>query len=172
MTYPFNVDGALLWLGKLADCVLVFFDPIGQSLCKHTLDVVEQMHRDAEAANPRKIRFYLTKADQAGSDVDRQKVLVQITQNLCRRPGLNNIAAEIPTIYIPNISDSDPSAPSTPKKTSHSLDLPTRMTNQINEVVEYIDDTINQTVQNSLNQFKLDCQMLIRKIDEKIEKDA
>lgn len=165
MEYPFDVDEALLWLGRLADCILIFFDPIGQALCRHTLDLVERMHKEAAASNPRKLRFYLSKADQAGTDVDRQRVLVQITQNLCRRPGLNNIASEIPAIHIPNMLDQNKGKPS-------ALDIPTRLTNQIDDVVEYIDDTINQMVQNSLNQFKDDCKTILKKIDEKIDADV
>ena len=56
MQYPFDVDKSIIWLsaclctceppsnrcdaGKLADLVFVFFDPMGQALCKHTLDVI------------------------------------------------------------------------------------------------------------------------------------
>ena len=36
----YDIDAALLWLGRMADLTFVFFDPIGMALCKHTLDVV------------------------------------------------------------------------------------------------------------------------------------
>ena len=40
MKYPFDVDKTLIWLGGIADLILVFFDPLGQALCKRTLDIV------------------------------------------------------------------------------------------------------------------------------------
>ena len=40
-------------------------------------------------------------ADTIGSGRDRQKVLVQIAQNLFVRPALQKVASEIPTIFIP-----------------------------------------------------------------------
>ena len=40
MKYPFNVEEALTWLGVRADLILIFFDPLGQALCKRTLDIV------------------------------------------------------------------------------------------------------------------------------------
>ena len=33
MSYPFDVNEAILWLSELCDLVFVFFDPIGQ-VCK------------------------------------------------------------------------------------------------------------------------------------------
>jgi len=33
-----------------------------------------------------------------------QRVMMQIVQELCKRPGLNRTAFEMPTIYIPNPS--------------------------------------------------------------------
>merc|ERR1719412_650606 len=44
MKYPFDVDQAILWLGSVVDLVFVFFDPIGQALCKRTLNIVEQLN--------------------------------------------------------------------------------------------------------------------------------
>lgn len=40
MKYPFDVELALEWLGHRADLILVFFDPLGQALCRRTLDIV------------------------------------------------------------------------------------------------------------------------------------
>lgn len=53
----------------MADLVFVFFDPMGQALCKRTLNILESLW----AANSEKIRLYLAKADEAGSETDRQK---------------------------------------------------------------------------------------------------
>ena len=54
--------------GKQADLVLVFFDPMGQALCKRTLNIVEQL---SDAVGD-KLHFYLSKADEAGNETDRQ----------------------------------------------------------------------------------------------------
>lgn len=54
--------------GDVCDLILVFFDPMGQALCKRTLNIVESLndkHGD-------RLRFYLSKADEAGSESDRQ----------------------------------------------------------------------------------------------------
>ena len=59
---------AFLLLGDIADLIFVFFDPIGQALCKRTLNLVEELsekHGD-------RMRFYLSKADEAGHESDRQ----------------------------------------------------------------------------------------------------
>ena len=53
--------------GDLADLIFVFFDPIGQALCKRTLNLVERLNeRHAE-----RMRFYLSKADEAGRSLSR-----------------------------------------------------------------------------------------------------
>ncbi|XP_043942193.1 uncharacterized protein LOC122813767 [Protopterus annectens] len=138
MKYPFDVDKAILWLGELCDLIFVFFDPMGQALCKRTLNIVENLNE----THGEKLRFYLSKADEAGSESDRQRVLMQIVQELCKRPGLNKCGFDMPTIYIPN-----------PNKTS-------RCVNQIDEVCKAIEKTINQTVQNTLNSLEKDCEVI------------
>lgn len=47
---------------------MVFFDPMGQALCKRTLNIVENLN---EKQGDR-LRFYLSKADEAGGESDRQ----------------------------------------------------------------------------------------------------
>jgi len=37
------------------------------------------------------MRFYLSKADEAGHESDRQRVMMQIVQELCKRPGMFHI---------------------------------------------------------------------------------
>lgn len=59
-TYPYDVDRALLWLGAMADLIFIFFDPIGQALRKHTLDVVEALFQQA-GSDTRKFKLYLSK---------------------------------------------------------------------------------------------------------------
>lgn len=52
-----------------------------------------------------RLRFFLSKADTAGTESDRQRVLMQITQELCKRPGLNKCGFDMPTIFIPSLTD-------------------------------------------------------------------
>eukprot|EP00794_Sanderia_malayensis_P014033 gene14034-15492_t len=150
MLYPFEVNKAIEWLGGLCDLVFCFFDPIGQALCKRTLNIVEKLNEhDSE-----KIRFYLSKADTAGTESDRQRVLMQITQELCKRPGLNKCGFDMPTVYIPSLTDRP------------------RCENNIDSVCKAIEKTINQTIQNTLNTLEKDCFSITSKINELLEADA
>lgn len=54
--------------GEQADLIFVFFDPMGQALCKRTLNIVEKLSEKCGD----KLRFYLSKADEAGRETDRQ----------------------------------------------------------------------------------------------------
>ncbi|XP_061605424.1 uncharacterized protein si:ch211-11k18.4 isoform X1 [Phyllopteryx taeniolatus] len=149
MKYPFDVDEVVLWLGDVCDLILVFFDPMGQALCKRTLNIVEALndkHGD-------RLRFYLSKADEAGGESDRQRVMMQIVQELCKRPGLNKCGFDMPTIYVPN-----------PNK-------PSRCVNQIEDVCRTIERTINQTVQNTLNSLEKDCEVISEAIIDKMTND-
>uniref|UniRef100_A0A8C6KBW4 Si:ch211-11k18.4 n=1 Tax=Nothobranchius furzeri TaxID=105023 RepID=A0A8C6KBW4_NOTFU len=149
MKYPFDVDEVILWLGDLCDLILVFFDPMGQALCKRTLNIVESLNEK----HSDRLRFFLSKADEAGGESDRQRVMMQIVQELCKRPGLNKCGFDMPTIYIPN-----------PNK-------PSRCVNQIEEVCRTIEKTINQTVQNTLNSLERDCELISEAITDKLSTD-
>ncbi|TRY87469.1 hypothetical protein DNTS_035298 [Danionella cerebrum] len=122
---------------------------MGQALCKRTLNIVENLSEKCGD----KLRFYLSKADEAGRETDRQRVMMQIVQELCRRPGLNKCGFEMPTIYIPN-----------PQK-------PSRCINQIDEVCETIEKSINQAVQKTLNQLEKDCDLITSTITQTLEQD-
>jgi len=149
MCYPFDVNESILWLAELCDMVFVFFDPIGQALCKRTLNIVENI----SSKHPERMRFYLSKADEAGHESDRQRVMMQIVQELCKRPGLNKTGFDMPTIYVPN-----------PNKQ-------VRCVNQIEEVCKDIEKTINQTIQNTLNSLEKDCDTIGDLVDQAITKD-
>ena len=84
-----------MWLGEQADLVFVFFDPIGQALCDRTMNVIEALNKTCG----QKLHFFLSKADSIDDESDRQKVIVQITQNLTQRIG--NRQFDLPTIFIP-----------------------------------------------------------------------
>uniref|UniRef100_A0A3P8WRZ7 Si:dkey-98f17.5 n=1 Tax=Cynoglossus semilaevis TaxID=244447 RepID=A0A3P8WRZ7_CYNSE len=149
MVYPFDVNSAITWLGEQADLIFVFFDPMGQALCKRTLNIVEKLSEKCGD----KLLFYLSKADEAGKETDRQRVMMQIVQELCRRPGLNKCGFEMPTIYIPN-----------PQK-------PSRCVNQIDGVCQTIEKTINQAVQKTLDQLEKDCDLICSTINSRLEQD-
>jgi len=149
MCYPFDVNESILWLSELCDLVFVFFDPIGQALCKRTLNIVEKI----SSKHPERMRFYLSKADEAGHESDRQRVMMQIVQELCKRPGLNKTGFDMPTIYVPN-----------PNKQ-------VRCVNQIEEVCKDVEKTINQTIQNTLNSLEKDCDSIEKLVDDAITTD-
>eukprot|EP00118_Oscarella_pearsei_P005879 m.26996 g.26996 ORF g.26996 m.26996 type:complete len:448 (+) comp29636_c0_seq3:177-1520(+) len=150
MIYPFDVDKAILWLGDLADIIFVFFDPIGQALCKRTLTLVEKLN----SKHPDRIRFYLSKADTAGTESDRQRVLMQIVQELCKRPGLNKAAFDMPTIFIPTLTGKS-----------------AKCENQLEETAKEISKTIDQMIQTTLNSLENDCQSIATLALEKLDKD-
>jgi len=150
MSYPFDVNKSIEFLGSLCDIILVFFDPIGQALCKRTLNIIENLNQTASD----RIKFYLSKADTAGTESDRQRVLMQITQELCKRPGLNKCGFDMPTIYVPSLTGQAP-----------------RCENQIESVCKEIDKTINQTIQNMLNKFEKDCNVVSTRIDQVLTED-
>lgn len=66
---PFlNISLVFFCAGEQADLIFVFFDPMGQALCKRTLNIVEKLSEKCGD----KLMFYLSKADEAGSETDRQ----------------------------------------------------------------------------------------------------
>ena len=69
--------------------------------------------------------------------------MMQIVQELCRRPNLNQTCFDMPTIYIEEKSRGDK-----------------RCVNQIETVCVEIQKTINMTVQNTLNRLEADCEGL------------
>ncbi|XP_074643160.1 uncharacterized protein LOC141900255 [Tubulanus polymorphus] len=150
MKYPFDVNESILWLGDLADLIFVFFDPIGQALCKRTLNLVEKLNEK----HAEHMRFYLSKADEAGHESDRQRVMMQIVQELCKRPGLNRTGFDMPTIYIP------------------SPTVKSRCVNQIEEVCKDVEKTINQTIQNTLNTLEKDCESIAELVDQRLIKNS
>ena len=81
------------------------------------------------------------------------RVMMQIVQELCKRPGLNKTGFDMPTIYVPN-----------PNKQ-------VRCVNQIEEVCKDIEKTINQTIQNTLNCLEKDCDTIGDMVDKAIAKD-
>lgn len=54
--------------GDMSDLIFVFFDPIGQALCKRTMSIVGKLGE----THAERMQFYLSKADEAGDETDRQ----------------------------------------------------------------------------------------------------
>ena len=143
MCYPFEVGKVITWLADHVDLILCFFDPIGQALCKRTMKVVEALNEH----HADKLAYYMSKADQVEKEHDRQRVLIQITQNLSSRIK-NSHAFKLPTIYLPRD------------------DLAVPIPNAIEEVCEDIDRAIRLTVQKNLTTMKEDCSRIEERIEE------
>ncbi|KAI8855059.1 hypothetical protein BC829DRAFT_379126 [Chytridium lagenaria] len=75
MSYPFDPEKTMLRLASEADVIFTFFDPIGQALCKRTMNVVEKLC----SLHGHKVFFFLSKADTVPDEYDRQRVLIQHT---------------------------------------------------------------------------------------------
>ena len=149
MEYPFDVTESIVWLADHVDLILCFFDPIGQALCKRTMDTVARLNEN----HSEKLAYYMSKADQVEKESDRQRVLIQITQNLGGRIK-NSHAFKLPTIYLPRD------------------DLAVPIPNALEEVCEDIDKAIRLTVQNNLTTMKDDCMRIVARIAEAHETNA
>ncbi|GLI64132.1 hypothetical protein VaNZ11_007313 [Volvox africanus] len=145
MQYPFNVQDAIIWMADHVDLVLIFFDPIGQATCKRTMEVVERLNNGPHLE---KIHYFMSKADAVDKEYDRQRVLIQITQNLATKIR-NSHAFNLPTFYLPRDED-----------------VPCTIPNAIEDVCKEIDKAINMTVQKNLRQLKGDCERIEKRIDE------
>mmetsp|Transcript_17397 Transcript_17397/g.29842 ORF Transcript_17397/g.29842 Transcript_17397/m.29842 type:complete len:445 (+) Transcript_17397:172-1506(+) len=150
MLYPFPVEEAICWLADHVDLILVFLDPIGQATCKRTMDVVKRLN---DSANLEKVHYFMSKADAVEKEHDRQRVLIQITQNLASRIK-NSHAFNLPTFYLPK----DDGTPCT-------------IPNAIEEVCKEIDKAINMTVQKSLKGLKDDCTRILERCDQVVVQD-
>eukprot|EP01137_Pigoraptor_chileana_P035684 Opistho-2@30098 len=151
MIYPFDVDRCIFWLASQADLICVFLDPMGQALCARTMNIVEKINNEKWGD---KMRFYLSKADTVPDEADRQKVLIQITQNLSTR--LKNRTFDLPTIYLPS--------PDAPKQQ--------RMTNQIEDLCKLIHEKVKDNVQETLKNLETDCEKLSRSIEQRLVDDT
>lgn len=100
------------------------------------------------------MRYFLSKADTVPDERDRQKVVVQITQNLSSRVK-NAHAFELPSIYIPDHSGGA-----------------CKINNALEDTCVEMEQTINQSVQNNLNKLERDCKLVGATIDGLLEADA
>ncbi|WIA39674.1 hypothetical protein OEZ86_005739 [Tetradesmus obliquus] len=153
MKYPFPVKDSIMWMADHVDLILVFFDPVSQATCKRTMEVVEQLNNTHHLE---KIHYFMSKADEVTDERDRQRVLIQITQNLATRIR-NSHAFNLPTFYLPHEDDGG---------------LPCGIPNAIEDVCGEIDKAINQTVQKTLRQLKADCATIQAAIEQRRQQDA
>ena len=141
MEYPFDVTESIVFLADHVDLILCFFDPIGQALCKRTMRTIERLNEH----HAEKLAYYMSKADQVEKEHDRQRVLIQITQNLAGRIK-NSHAFKLPTIYLPRD------------------DLAVPIPNALEEVCDDIDKAIRLTVQKNLTTMRDDCDAIVAEI--------
>ncbi|KAJ0407803.1 hypothetical protein ATCC90586_006279 [Pythium insidiosum] len=152
ISYPFDVNEAMLCLADSVDLVFVFMDPMGQALCSRTMNVVKllnQRHFD-------KLKYYLTKADTVTNPKELMKLMVQITQNIKERIN-NQHGLEIPAFWLPTAN--------TPVKSSSEMQDDV---NQINEVCAVIEKAIHQKVQDNLSQVEKDCNAVLHETNAKL----
>jgi GTPase Era involved in 16S rRNA processing len=154
--YPYDIEKGITWLGAKADLVFVMFDPHGCANVKKTLDVTEQIQKEA-GADVEKIKYALTKADLAGGVVERQKILQQTVQKLCQRPCLNSPTLEIKTIFLEGRTENDVET--------------NKLENQLPDLVKDMHNTINTKIQRTLVDMETDVNALCKKIDERLAKD-
>ena len=147
--YLFPVEDAILAVAKHTDLIYIFFDPIGQALCDRTMKVIERLNLE----HAEKLRYFLSKADTVPNERDRQKVVVQITQNLSSRVR-NAHAFELPSLFIPAHSGSG-----------------VKIENILDKTCEEMQQTINQSVQNNLNKLEKDCLMVNERIKQLLADD-
>ncbi|RHY74183.1 hypothetical protein DYB30_009224, partial [Aphanomyces astaci] len=158
ISYPFDVNAAIVAMAAHADLIFVFLDPMGQALCSRTMQVVKALNQNGQYAD--KMKYYLTKADTVTDSKEMMKLMVQITQNI-KANIQNQHGLEIPSIWItksrPTNSHLMPSTSSTASSPqSPSMDS----LNQIDAVCESIEKAIHQKVQDNLSQVERDCQAI------------
>ena len=151
--YPFPVEDAIIAVAKHTDLIYIFFDPIGQALCDRTMNVIKRLNQEHAG----KLRYFLSKADTVPNERDRQKVVVQITQNLASHIS-NAHAFELPSLYIPSFAVEGSKA--------------SKIDNIIETTSQHMEQTISQNLQNNLNKLEHDCRRVGQKIEELMATDA
>lgn len=150
MKYGYDIDKSILWLSKMADIILVFFDPMGKGLVKRGLDVIEKIVIEA-GTERKKVKLCFSKADTCGTEADRMKVMTQISQSLFQRQALNTTSQDLIPIYLPRENDGAE-----------------KCANRIDELCQEMALTITQNIQNNLISFEKDCDKLVAAIDKKL----
>ena len=65
-----------------SELIFIFFDPIGQALCKRTMDLIEILSKNKSD----RMEYFLSKSDEAGNEIDRQvrTIVVHVTCNVSK----------------------------------------------------------------------------------------
>jgi len=155
VSYPMDVNNAIVKLADYADLVLVFMDPLGKALVSRTMQVVKALNKE----HYHKLKYYMTKADSVDSQEDLLKVTVQITQNIGEYVD-NKHGFEIPPIFLPDHKEGLANLPGRPKNI-----------NQIDKLTSEIEQRIATKVQDNLNKVEVDCDLLITTIDTQVASD-
>jgi energy-coupling factor transporter ATP-binding protein EcfA2 len=82
VTYPFDPCAAIVRAALCADLIIVAMDPVGQSLCSRTLQVVAALNK---AGHGERVMYCLTRADLVRSDAELAKLLAQMAPNIASR---------------------------------------------------------------------------------------
>lgn len=158
VSYPFDVNEAIVEFADSADLIFVFMDPMGQALCSRTMSVVKMLNKK----HFDKMKYYLTKADTVHNPKELMKLMVQITQNI--KEHINNQhGLEIPAIWLPEGSEGV-----RPNLREPALN---GEVNQITDVCASIEKAIHQKVQDNLSQVENDCNVVLEKTQELLAKD-
>lgn len=153
------------------------------------MNVIERLNEN----HAEKLRYFLSKADTVPLERDRQKVVVQITQNLSSRIR-NKHAFELPSLFIPDKErcSLSPSPQDANALTIGAASAPfrcitlaeaSRARSQVNgsgvkidnileKTCEEMEQTITRNVQNNLDKLEEDCRVVRDKIDQLLEADA
>ena len=90
--------------------LLVFFDPIGQALCKRTMTAIERLNE----SHAEKLAYYMSKADQVEKEHDRQRVLIQISAE--PRRSRQELARVQASHHLPSSATTSPCPSPTPSR--------------------------------------------------------
>jgi hypothetical protein len=156
VSYPFEVNDAIVDLADYADLIFVFMDPVGQALVSRTMSVVKELNKKYYD----KMRYYMTKADTVTKQEDLMKLAVQIAQNV-QDHIKNQHGFEIPAIFLPDHPEDQSRLPGRPKGI-----------NQIQKLLTDVEITIQQKVQDNLNRVETDCDLLLARIDKELVQDS
>jgi hypothetical protein len=155
ISYPFNVNDAIVEFADSADLIFVFLDPMGQALCSRTMSVVKSLNKK----HFDKMKYYLTKADTVHNPKELMKLMVQITQNI--KEHINNQhGLEIPAIWLPDGNEVAARQPALNGEV-----------NQITDLCASIEMAIHQKVQDNLSQVETDCNAVLEKTQELLAKN-
>ena len=151
VSYPFDVNDAIIYMAGHVDLVCCLMDPHGQALGSRTMQVVERLQK----AYAKKTKYYLTKVDTVEKEADLQKLIVQVTANISKHVQKEH-GFELPCIYIPD------------KATAQHLSR----VNSIGKLFQEFETCIDEKVQKHLNTLKSDANNMLKATKDILQADA